>query len=150
MPSERLSLCGGLHLRNECLRGRSACVAWIQQPGLLPEAGNKFGEWLRLLITQCPLQGVSIQQMSTEIRSALRAVASPSHNPPGKPAIWKGRSMDRRCIRAYLVDDIDNAASRFTQGSRALIAARSKLTWRSQCQLHPPMAPMSFSLAPAS
>jgi L-amino acid N-acyltransferase YncA len=28
----------------------------FQQVGLLPEAGNKFGEWLRLLIMQCPLQ----------------------------------------------------------------------------------------------
>jgi len=28
----------------------------FQQAGLLPEAGNKFGEWLRLLIMQRPLQ----------------------------------------------------------------------------------------------
>jgi phosphinothricin acetyltransferase len=28
----------------------------FQQVGLLPEAGNKFGEWLRLLIMQRPLQ----------------------------------------------------------------------------------------------
>ena len=28
----------------------------FQQVGLLPEAGRKFGEWLRLLIMQCPLQ----------------------------------------------------------------------------------------------
>lgn len=27
----------------------------FQQAGLLPEAGYKFGEWLRLLIMQCPL-----------------------------------------------------------------------------------------------
>ncbi len=27
----------------------------FQQVGLLPEAGYKFGEWLRLLIMQCPL-----------------------------------------------------------------------------------------------
>jgi phosphinothricin acetyltransferase len=27
----------------------------FQQTGLLPEAGYKFGEWLRLLIMQCPL-----------------------------------------------------------------------------------------------
>jgi L-amino acid N-acyltransferase YncA len=31
----------------------------FQQVGLLPEAGNKFGEWLRLLIMQRPLQGNS-------------------------------------------------------------------------------------------
>jgi L-amino acid N-acyltransferase YncA len=28
----------------------------FQQAGLLPEAGLKFGEWLQLLIMQCPLQ----------------------------------------------------------------------------------------------
>jgi phosphinothricin acetyltransferase len=28
----------------------------FQEVGLLPEAGIKFGEWLRLLIMQCPLQ----------------------------------------------------------------------------------------------
>lgn len=28
----------------------------FQQAGLLPEAGIKFGEWLQLLIMQCPLQ----------------------------------------------------------------------------------------------
>jgi hypothetical protein len=28
----------------------------FQQAGLLPEAGRKFGEWLRLLIMQRPLQ----------------------------------------------------------------------------------------------
>jgi L-amino acid N-acyltransferase YncA len=28
----------------------------FQQVGLLPEAGNKFGQWLRLLIMQRPLQ----------------------------------------------------------------------------------------------
>jgi L-amino acid N-acyltransferase YncA len=28
----------------------------FEQAGLLPEAGNKFGEWLRLLIMQRPLQ----------------------------------------------------------------------------------------------
>jgi L-amino acid N-acyltransferase YncA len=32
----------------------------FQQVGLLPEAGNKFGEWLRLLIMQRPLQGNSL------------------------------------------------------------------------------------------
>ena len=29
----------------------------FQQVGLLPEAGRKFGEWLRLLIMQCPSAG---------------------------------------------------------------------------------------------
>jgi phosphinothricin acetyltransferase len=28
----------------------------FQQAGLLPEAGLKFGQWLQLLIMQCPLQ----------------------------------------------------------------------------------------------
>ena len=52
--AKRLSLHGCLHLWSECVLCRSACVA--QQVGLLPEAGNKFGEWLRLLIMQRPLQ----------------------------------------------------------------------------------------------
>jgi phosphinothricin acetyltransferase len=33
----------------------------FQQAGLLPEAGRKFGEWLRLLILQRPLQSDSMQ-----------------------------------------------------------------------------------------
>jgi L-amino acid N-acyltransferase YncA len=57
------------------------CVSWVNVSSVALHAllgfsssvcclkqGNKFGEWLRLLITQFALQGVSIRQMSTEIR----------------------------------------------------------------------------------
>jgi thiamine pyrophosphate-dependent acetolactate synthase large subunit-like protein len=34
-------------------------------------------------------------------------------------------------------------------GVFAAVVAKIQATWRSQCQLHPPMVPMSFSSAPA-
>jgi phosphinothricin acetyltransferase len=51
----------------------------FQQVGLLPEAGRKFGEWLRLLIMQCPLQGASLQQVSSkEAKTQVVATSSSS------------------------------------------------------------------------
>jgi L-amino acid N-acyltransferase YncA len=63
----------GYHSMVACICGMNVSSVALhaslgfQQVGLLPEAGNKFGEWLRLLIMQCPLQGVSIRQVSTEV-----------------------------------------------------------------------------------
>jgi phosphinothricin acetyltransferase len=51
----------------------------FQQVGLLPEAGRKFGEWLRLLIMQCPLQGASLRQISArEAKTQVVATSSSS------------------------------------------------------------------------
>jgi L-amino acid N-acyltransferase YncA len=52
----------GCHSMVACICGVNASSVALhaslgfQQVGLLPEAGNKFGEWLRLLIMQRPLQ----------------------------------------------------------------------------------------------
>ena len=52
----------GCHSMVACICGMNASSVALheslgfQQVGLLPEAGSKFGEWLRLLIMQRPLQ----------------------------------------------------------------------------------------------
>src|ERR1700761_4038876 len=52
----------GCHSTVACICGMNASSVALheslgfQQVGLLPEAGSKFGEWLRLLIMQRPLQ----------------------------------------------------------------------------------------------
>jgi L-amino acid N-acyltransferase YncA len=56
MPGARLSFDGCLHMWvNASSVGLHASLGF-RQVGLLPEAGNKFGEWLRLLIMQRLLQ----------------------------------------------------------------------------------------------
>jgi L-amino acid N-acyltransferase YncA len=62
--SELISQCQarGCHSMVACICGVNVTSVALhaslgfQQVGLLPEAGNKFGEWLRLLIMQRPLQ----------------------------------------------------------------------------------------------
>lgn len=62
--SELISQCQakGCHSMVACICGVNVSSVALhaslgfQQVGLLPEAGNKFGEWLRLLIMQRPLQ----------------------------------------------------------------------------------------------
>ena len=52
----------GCHSMVACICGENPCSVALhaslgfQQVGLLPEAGNKFEQWLRLLIMQRPLR----------------------------------------------------------------------------------------------
>ena len=62
--SELIAQCTakGCHLMVACICGENPVsealhtTLGFKPAGLLPEAGNKFGEWLRLMIMQRPLQ----------------------------------------------------------------------------------------------
>ena len=56
LSGQGVSLLGCRYLRVNVASVALYASLEFQQAGLLPEAGYKFGEWLRLLIMQRPLQ----------------------------------------------------------------------------------------------